>query len=264
MARVVITGCSTGFGRATAAELARRGHEVIATARRAESLDGLDVARRLALDVDRDDSVAALRAEIGPVDVLVNNAGIDQHGPVESYPQDRARQLFETNFWGSFRMVQAFAPAMREQGSGVIVNLSSVQGVVGTPLGGLYAATKHAVEALSESLHYELGHFGVRVVIVEPGYFATEMPNKHRDDLITGSPYEELDRQWSRTSTTLNPGGRPGPEVVAVAIADAVESGSSPLRLPVGADAELVCSARDQLDDAGFEDLMRKTLDLTW
>jgi NAD(P)-dependent dehydrogenase (short-subunit alcohol dehydrogenase family) len=264
MARVVITGCSTGFGRATALELAGRGHEVIATARRVETLDDLKVARRHELDVDRDDSVDALREAIGPVDVLINNAGIDQHGPVESYPPERARQLFETNFWGTFRMVQAFAPTMREQGSGVIVNLSSVQGVVGTPLGGIYAATKHAVEAISESLHYELGHFGVRVVLVEPGYFATEMPNKHRDDLIAGSPYEELDRQWSRTSTTLNPGGRPGPELVAVAIADAVEAESAPLRLPVGADAEMVCSARTKLDDTDFEALMRVTLDLTW
>jgi NAD(P)-dependent dehydrogenase (short-subunit alcohol dehydrogenase family) len=264
MARAVITGCSTGFGRATAAELARRGHEVIATARQVESLDGLGVARCLPLDVDRDDSVAALREAVGPVDVLINNAGIDRHGPVESYSPELARQLFETNFWGTFRMVQAFAPAMREQGSGVIVNLSSVQGVVGTPLGGLYAATKHAVEAISESLHYEMGHFGVRVIIVEPGYFATEMPNKHHDNLITGTPYEELDRQWSRTSTTLNPAGRPGPEVVAVAIADAVEADASPLRLPVGKDAEMVCTARDQLDDADFEALMRTTLDLTW
>lgn len=264
MAKALITGCSTGFGRATAQELASRGHEVVATARRVESLDGLDVAHRFPLDVDDDASVAALREETGPVDVLVNNAGVDQHGPVEGYPQDRARQLFETNFWGPLRMVQAFAPAMRERRSGLIVNLSSVQGRVGTPLGGIYAATKHAVEAISESLHYELGHFGVRVVIVEPGYFATEMPNKHRGDLITGSPYEELNRQWSRTSETLNPNGRPGPEVVARAIADVVDSDAPPLRLPVGADAEMVCGARDQLDDAGFEALMRSTLDLTW
>lgn len=264
MARIVITGCSSGIGRASAIELAGRGHEVVATARRVDALAGLAVADRRVLDVDDDASVLALREGIGPVDVVVNNAGVDQHGPLESYPLDRARQLFETNFWGSLRMIQAFSPAMRERGSGLIVNVSSVQGVVGTPLGGVYAATKHAIEAISESLHYELGHFGIRVVIVEPGYFATEMPNKHRDDLIAGGPYVELDRQWSRTADTLNPDGRPGPEVVARAIADVVEDPDPPLRRPVGADAELVCGSRRQLDDVALEALMRSTLDFTW
>lgn len=264
MARVLITGCSTGFGRATAIELAVGGHEVIATARKVDALADLDVADRRPLDVDDDASVLGLREAVGPVDVLVNNAGVDQHGPVESYPMDRARQLFETNFWGALRMVQAFAPAMRQQGSGLIVNVSSVQGVAGTPLGGVYAASKHALEAISESLHYELGHFGVRVVIVEPGYFATEMPNKHGRDLIAGSPYDELDRQWSRTAATLNPGGRPGPEVVARAIAGVIDDPDTALRVPVGADAVMVCDARRQLDDAAFEALIRTTLDLTW
>lgn len=264
MLRCLITGCSTGFGRATAIELAARGHHVIATARRRETLDDLDVADRHTLDIVDADAVIRIRQAVGPVDVLVNNAGIDQHGPVESYPESRARELFETNFWGTLRMIQAFAPDLRQQGSGTIVNVSSVQGLVGTPLGGIYAATKHGVEAISESLHYELGHFGVRVVIVQPGYFATAMPTKHGRDLIDGTPYGELDAQWAKASTTLNPGGRPGPEVVATVIADAVEADDPPLRIPVGDDARLVLDARARMDDVEFEATMRSVLDLTW
>ena len=180
MARVLITGCSTGIGRATAVELTARGHEVVATARRPESLDGLEVAERLALDVDDAASVQAAVAAAGTVDVLVNNAGWESAGPVEKADLDEVRAMFETNLLGAARMVQAVLPAMRERGSGTIVNVSSVAGVVAGPLNGFYAASKHALEAMSESLHYEVGHFGVRVVIIEPGAFATAFGDNAR------------------------------------------------------------------------------------
>ena len=127
----LITGCSTGIGRATAVELTKRGYEVVATARRPETLDDLDVAQRLALDVDDDASVARVRDAVGAIDVLVNNAGFGLEGPVESVPLTEVRRLFETNFFGAARMIQAFVPAMRERGSGAVVNVSSVNGVVG-------------------------------------------------------------------------------------------------------------------------------------
>ena len=262
--RILITGCSTGFGRATALEATRRGHEVVATARDVATLGDLDVAERLSLDVTDQASIAAAVARAGRVDALVNNAGVDRHGPVESYPEDVAQWVMDTNFWGTFRMTTAVAPAMRAQGSGVIVNMSSVQGRVGTPLGGIYSASKAAIESYSESAHFELSHFGVRLVIIQPGYFDTPMATKGSDELVEGTPYEELATQWSSGSDSLNPAGRPGPEVVAAAIVDALEDLETPLRVPVGDDSVMVLGARAAMDDAAFEAVMRSTLGLTW
>lgn len=264
MARVLITGCSTGIGRATAVELARRGHEVIATARRAETLDDLDVARRLRLDVDDDDSVAAATAEAGELDALVSNAGLGAVSPLECHPVAEAKRLFETNVFGTLRMIQAVVPAMRDRGRGTIVTVSSVAGRVPLPLEGVYAASKHALEALSEALHFEVGHFGLRVRIVEPGRIDTPFHDLLRCG-VDVPPYDELDRQFrDGTARLLTGGGSPGPEVVARTIADALESDEARLRWPVGPDAELVLPVRASMDDAGFEATMRATLGIEW
>ena len=264
MARVLITGCSTGIGRAAAVELAGRGHDVVATARRSETLDGLEVADRLALDVDDAASVQAAVAAAGRIDVLVNNAGWESAGPVEKADLDEVRAMFETNLLGAARMVQAVLPAMRERGSGTIVNVSSVAGVVAGPLNGFYAASKHALEAMSDSLHYEVGHFGIRVVIIEPGAFATAFGANARRHGEDTAPYDELRRQWDTASEVLTSGAAPGPEPVATAIADAIESDAPPLRIPVGDDARLVVAVRAANDDATFEAAMRETLGLAW
>src|SRR5204862_1181362 len=137
----LITGCSTGIGRATAVELMKRGHEVVATARRPEVLEDLDVTLRLALDVTSDASVAAAVAAAGEIDVLVNNAGIGVGGPVECVPIDRAQAMFDTNVWGPARMVQALAPGMRARNRGAIVNVTSLAGRAVGPLNGFYAAS---------------------------------------------------------------------------------------------------------------------------
>lgn len=265
MGRVLITGCSTGIGRATAVELTARGHEVVATARRIEALEGLDVAATLTLDVDDDASVAAAVAAAGEVDVLVNNAGWEAGGPVERVPLERVRAMFETNVFGVARMVQAVAPQLRAKGAGTIVNVSSMAGRVAAPLNAYYSASKFAVEALSESLHYELGHFGVRVVIVEPGNIATSFGDNVQRFGEDTAPYDELRRQWDAASEVLGGGGEaPGPELVASAIADAVEAADPPLRIPVGPDAEMIAAVRSSSDDASFEATMRATLGLTW
>ena len=265
MARVLITGCSTGFGRASAVELTKRGHEVVATARKPESLDELDVAERLRLDVDDDTSVLDAVAAAGTIDALVNNAGIGVVGPVEKLPITEAKRLFDTNVFGTMRMIQAVAPAMRERGSGTIVNVTSLAGRVSAPLGGIYSASKSAVEAMSEALHYELNHFGVRVRIVEPGYFPTEFQGKEPRLGMDGPPYDELERQWTAAFEKLRFGDEPtGPEPVAAVIADAVESTDRKLRWPVGADADTVLGARTTMDDETFEDAMREVLGLTW
>lgn len=265
MARALITGCSTGIGRATAVELTRRGHEVVATARRLPTLEGLDVAGRLELDVDDDASVAAAVAAAGDVDVLVNNAGWEAGGPVEGVPLDQVKAMFETNVFGVARMVQAVAPAMRERAAGTIVNVTSMAGRVAAPLNGFYAASKFAAEAISESLHYELGHFGIRVVIVEPGEIATSFGDNVRRFGEDRAPWDELRAQWDEAFGVLGGDGPvPGPELVATAIADAIEAEDPPLRIPVGADAELIAAVRAANDDAAFEATMRETLGLTW
>ena len=169
----LVTGCSTGIGRATAVELTKQGYDVVATARRPEQIKDLDVAQTLALDVDDDASVANAVAAVGAVDVLVNNAGFGIDGAVETVPLADVRRVFETNFFGAARMIQAFLPFMRERGSGAIVNVTSVAGIAAGPLSGYYSASKFALEALSESLHLEVGHFGIRVVIIQPGAIET-------------------------------------------------------------------------------------------
>jgi len=263
--RVLITGCSTGFGRAAAVELTKRGHDVIATARRPDSIEDLDVADRLALDVTNDGSVKAAIAAAGELDALVNNAGFGVVGPVEKLPIDEGRRSMETNFFGAVRMIQAVLPRMRERGSGTIVNVSSVAGRVAPPLDGFYAGTKFALEGMSEALHYEVGHFGVRVRLVEPGVFETGFQTNVQHHGMDAPPYDELDRQWQTVRGVLIGGGEaPGPEVVAGVIADAVESDDRKLRWPVGDDAAMVFAARSSMDDEAFEDAMRSTLGLTW
>jgi NAD(P)-dependent dehydrogenase (short-subunit alcohol dehydrogenase family) len=264
MARALITGCSTGFGRATAIELKKRGFEVVATARRPETLDDLDVDQRLALDVTDDTSVASAVAAAGTIDVLVNNAGIGGvSGPVELVPLAELRRLLETNFFGAVRMMQAVVPQMRARRSGTIVNVSSVSGKVAAPLSGCYAASKFALEAISEALYFEVGHFGIRTVIIEPGYFRTNISESGTGYGIDGPPYDELAEMTERMTQALGRGEAPGPEVVAQAIAEAIESPRS-LRVPVGIDAEMVLGARASMDDETFETTMREVLKVDW
>lgn len=264
--RALITGCSTGIGRAAAVELHKRGFEVIATARKPETLEDLDVAERLALDVTDDASVAEAVKAAGQIDVLVNNAGIGIGGPIEKVPLAEIQRLFDTNVWGCIRMIQAVVPQMRERGSGVIVNVTSVAGRVSAPLGGYYSASKYAMEAISEALHYECGHFGIKVRVIEPGGFETNIQESGRVFGEDEPPYDELQREWEKAQDSfMGTGGvRPGPEVVGQVIADAIEFEGQKLRWPVGDDAKLIFDVRTQMNDEDFEATMRQTLGLTW
>jgi NADP-dependent 3-hydroxy acid dehydrogenase YdfG len=176
---VLITGCSTGIGRATAERLAKRGLTVYATARRLESIEDLKAAgcRTLALDVTDEASmqaaVAAVQQADGSVGALVNNAGYSQSGAVETIPMDELRRQFETNVFGLVRMCQLVLPGMRTAGRGRIVNLSSMGGKIVFPGGGAYHGTKFAIEAISDALRFEVRGFGVHVSIIEPGLIKT-------------------------------------------------------------------------------------------
>src|SRR6478609_4964270 len=199
---VLITGCSTGIGRATAQHLAGKGWTVYATARRREAIADLEGAgcKTLALDVTDEASmeaaVAAVEAEHGAVGVLINNAGYSQSGAVESVPMEDVRRQFETNVFGLLRLTQLVLPGMRRQRWGRVVNLSSMGGRLTLPGGGIYHASKHAVEALGDALRFEVRGFGIDVVTIEPGLIRTEFGETAVGSLAApqsnGGPYGEF------------------------------------------------------------------------
>ena len=259
--RILITGSARGIGMATAQVLANRGHSVVATD--ISPLSRSEGIQAHLLDVTSDDSVARCLKEVGPLDAIVNNAGITGGGPVEDHPLDRFRQMFETNTLGPLRLIQAVLPDWRKRGSGVIVNVSSINGRVSSPLRAAYSASKFALEALTESLHYEVRHFGIRCVLIEPGNTATgiEPIEPHQGP----ADYAGLWEQSAGVDTKMTaPSGPQGPEVVALAVASAIEDPATPLRVPVGQDAEVILGLRRSLDDQAFEDAMRKALRFTW
>jgi NAD(P)-dependent dehydrogenase (short-subunit alcohol dehydrogenase family) len=191
---VLITGCSTGIGHATALRLQRAGHEVYATARRPETLVDLKAAgcHTLALDVNDEASMqAAVRAveqRAGAVGILVNNAGYSQSGALETLPLERVRAQFDTNVFGLLRMSQLVLPGMRRQRFGRIVNVGSVAGKLTFPGGGAYHAAKHAVEALSDSMRFEVQGFGVDVVLIQPGFIRTSFSEAARRAMGAAKP----------------------------------------------------------------------------
>lgn len=175
----LVTGASSGIGRAIAARLAGDGCLVFGTSRNPAKATALPGVTLLPLDVTDDASVSALVRTVleqaGRIDVLVNNAGVAVVGAVEEVPLSLAHQQFETNYFGVLRMIQAVLPAMRSQGAGHIINVGSVAGHVAMPFAGQYTATKFALEGLSEALRHEVAAFGIKVALVEPGFFKTEL-----------------------------------------------------------------------------------------
>src|SRR4051795_11952923 len=244
---VLITGCSSGIGKATAEHLAKRGHTVYATARKLDAIRDLEAhgCRLLALDVTDDASMAAAVKAVedaeGAVGVLVNNAGYSQSGAVESVPMDAIRKQFETNVFGLVRMCQLVLPGMRNQRWGRIVNISSMGGRLVFPGGGYYHATKFAVEALSDALRFEVKGFGIDVVIVEPGLIKTEFGNVavgSLDPAANDGPYGHFNSAVGATTAGAYESGGlaklgAGPEAVAKAIDRAIKKPKS--RMPVTA-----------------------------
>ena len=204
---VLITGCSTGIGRACAQRLARAGHTVYATARRVESIEDLRPAgcRTLALDVTDEASmkaaVEAVEAEQGAVGALVNNAGYSQSGAVETVSLEDLRRQFETNVFGLVRMCQLVLPGMRARGDGRIVNVSSMGGNFTFPGGGAYHASKYAVEAISDALRFEVKGFGVGVSVIQPGAIRTEFAATAVAEIAgDDGPYAAFNAEVGRTT----------------------------------------------------------------
>ena len=258
----LVTGTSTGIGLATALHFARHGHQVVATMRNLAKAGPLETAARdeklpvvvRELDVTRPESidraVTETVAQQGPIDVLVNNAGIGGATPLELTPEDEHRAMFEANYWGPIRMIRAVLPSMRERGAGCIVNVTSIAGRIATPNQIAYSASKFALAAASEALAHEVAAFGVRVAIIEPGVIQTAIfensAGATRYD--KSSPYRQIMRRNGKLFAAgfRNPGRA---ETVAEVIFEAVTTERPRLRYLVGTDAEGLAAGRARISD---------------
>ena len=260
MGTALITGTSTGIGFATALALGRAGHKVFATMRdpgRAPELgetataEGLPV-EIMVLDVDSDESVTDAIGGIGdPIDVLINNAGIERTGSVEELALDEFRATMETNYFGPLRCIQAVLPAMRERRSGCIINVTSVAGRLAVSPFAPYTASKFALEAVSECLAQEVKAFNIRVAIVEPGIIDTPMARR-LEVADEPSPYPQQERIAALFAATLqNPAP---PTLVADKILDIIDSATWKLRHPVGPDAVPFLEWRASMTDEEWAD----------
>jgi NADP-dependent 3-hydroxy acid dehydrogenase YdfG len=294
---VLITGCSSGIGEATARRLAAGGWTVYASARRPETIEHLRDAgcRTLALDVTDEASMRAAVQEVeraeGAVGVLVNNAGYSQGGAIEQVPLEAARRQFETNVFGPIALTQMVLPAMRSQRWGKIVNIGSMGGRLTFPGGGLYHATKYSLEAISDALRFEVKGFGVDVVLIEPGLITTEFANTavakagevtdagagqdagaDRTEQATETaraagttaadePYAEFDAKVAALTTGVYEGPMRrlggGPDTVAKAIEKAITRRRAPTRVPVTASARLSILQRKLTPDRVWDAAMR-------
>ncbi len=251
---VLVTGASSGIGKATALFLAERGYTVIATSRVASRLDDLHSEAKqrgasvigVELNINSEDSVAFTVPELierhGAIDVLVNNAGFGLWGPVEVLSTAELKHQFETNYFAAVRMIQAVLPAMLEQRSGTIVNISSALGRMGTPFNGAYVSSKFALEGISESLKTEVQPFGIRVAMVEPGLFRTNFPdNSMRGEAADGknmenTAYAPYIRKYNDHREMFHRFGG-DPVRVAKVVHKVISSRSPNFRNPVGLDA---------------------------
>ncbi len=246
---LLVTGASSGFGREIAREALVRGYAVVATARNPDSLhhlfeEGDGDLLALHLDVSKADTIdAAIKGacqRFGRIDVLVNNAGLGFVGSIEECSQDEVEMLFDINFNGCVRMIQAVLPMMRSRGDGMIVNMSSRAGVAAVGGCGLYAATKFALEGMSEALKQELEPLGIDVMLIEPGAFRTDYAVR---SLVAAARIIDDYRETSgmmRERIPTSHGMQPGdPVLAAKAILDAIENPHRPFRLVLGADAAL-------------------------
>jgi NAD(P)-dependent dehydrogenase (short-subunit alcohol dehydrogenase family) len=258
---VLITGCSSGIGEATARHLAAGGHRVYATARRPEAIADLAQAgcETLACDVTDEASmracIEAVESAEGAVYALVNNAGYSQSGAVETVPMESVRRQFETNVFGLLRMCQLALPGMRGRGRGRIVNVSSMGGKLTFPGGGVYHATKHAVEALSDAMRFEVRGFGVDVVVIEPGLIKTGFADAAVGSMADNEdgPYAEFNAAVSKATAGAYEGGLAklggGPDDVARKIEKAITAARPRTRYKVTASAGLGMAQRRLLSD---------------
>ncbi len=255
----LVTGASSGIGKATVEALLTAGATVYAAARRVERMRDLEErgAKVVRLDVTDPASIqealARVREQDGGVDILVNNAGYGSYGAVEDVPLEEARRQFEVNVFGLAELTRAALPGMREKGYGKVVNISSMGGKIYTPLGAWYHATKHALEGLSDSMRFELRPFGVDVIIVEPGIIRSEWGGIARESALRfsgESAYGDMTRKVTEVMEgAYTPRSSSPPEVVAQTVLRAVTARRPRTRYATGKMARLLMTTRALLPD---------------
>lgn len=257
---VLITGVSSGIGRATATLLAARGFRVFGTVRNSSqsappgvTAVHLDVTEQASVDA----AIAAVLAQAGRIDALVNNAGTALVGAIEETTGEQAQALFETNFFGAARVTRAVLPTMRAQRSGRVVFVGSIAGVLPAPFMGFYAASKHAVEGYAESLDHEVRALGIRSIVVEPGFTRTHID---RNGSAAASPLEDYAQVRARTAKGIDASVKDGdePEVIAQAILEALRASKPRLRYPVGRGVPRMAALRSLLPERLFDRSLRK------
>ncbi|MFA9271044.1 MAG: oxidoreductase [Baekduiaceae bacterium] len=268
---ILITGCSTGIGRATAQRLARAGRTVYATARSVDAIADLerDGCKLLALDVCDEASmtaaVSAIESAEGAVGALVNNAGYSQSGPIEDVPIDLVRKQFETNVFGLVRLTQLVLPGMRAQRDGRIVNISSMGANFTFPGGGYYHATKYALEAISDALRFEVAGFGVKVVVIQPGLIKTNFGERAVAELPEApgdGPYAGFTEKVAQATRDVYEEGAmaklgSGPDSVAKVIEKALDAEKPKARYRVTPSAHAMIALRAVTPDRGWDAIMR-------
>jgi NAD(P)-dependent dehydrogenase (short-subunit alcohol dehydrogenase family) len=268
----IVTGSSSGIGYETALALARDGFYTFATVRNLKKADKISqVAKKenlnieiIELDVDDEKSISAavekILAKKQRIDVLVNSAGWGLFGSVEDVSMKDFRAQFETNFFGIISIIQKVAPIMRKQGAGVIVNVSSVAGRIGFPGSPAYISSKFALEGLSESIRYELGQFGIKIIIIEPGVIKTNFFSSMKiAEPKPDSPYKEITEKVIMGIKMMAELGTP-PSEVATTILNAVKEENPRPRYIVGNDAQMFLEAKKTKTDTEFENYLKKEL----
>lgn len=264
---ILITGASSGIGKATAIYFQQKGWNVIATMRAPEketelsTLENVHLEKLDVLDLESiNNAIQNGIQKFGKIDALVNNAGYGAYGPLESFPRENIIKQFNTNVIGLMDVTKAIIPHFRKNKNGVIVNISSIGGRMTFALGSLYHGTKFAVEGISESLHYEMKEIGVKIKIVEPGFIATDFGGRSFD--FQGGAIEEykpiinaLMKQWQNPNNTVSP-----PSLVAEVIYKAITDGTNQLRYRAGDDANFLLDSRKEMTDSEFFDMMNKQL----
>jgi NAD(P)-dependent dehydrogenase (short-subunit alcohol dehydrogenase family) len=266
---VLITGASSGIGKAAAKLLLLRGYKVYAGARRVDNLKELEYlgARIMRLDVTEEDSLkSAVQSVIdgeGRLDILINNAGYGAHGAVEDIPMAEARRQFDVNLFGLARLTQLVLPAMRARGSGKIVNISSIAGKISMPLGGWYNASKHALEAYSDALRLEAGRYGIKVILIEPGAIKTEWDNVALVNLAkySGSgPYAAMTEKLTSRFRAAYRKSAPGPEVVAEVVLRSLRAARPAARYAVPFQSRVLLFLKRALPDRVWDAVINHLL----
>jgi NADP-dependent 3-hydroxy acid dehydrogenase YdfG len=264
---IIITGASSGIGKATAIYFQQKGWNVIATMRNPEKdielskLENVHLEKLDVLDVQSiENAIQNGIKKFGKIDTLVNNAGYGAYGPLETFPRENIIKQFNTNVIGLMDVTKAIIPHFRQNKDGVIVNISSIGGQMTFALGSLYHGTKFAVEGISESLHYEMAEIGVKVKVVEPGFIATDFGGRSFDfqagEVVEYQPIiGALMKQWQNPDNTVSQ-----PSLVAEVIFNAVTDGTNQLRYRAGSDAEYLLDTRKKMNDSEFFEMMNKQL----